>query len=371
MKKSKYIIVVLFAIISCNIKPKQTLLGTEINYSPEYARGFSLHTKGDTTVLKITDPWQYASGTEFNYVLTPNASPKVMNEIKTPVTNAICMSTTHVALLSALEQTDVISGISGVENVSDSGVIALKNKIHEVGYGVNISYELIFSLQPDVIFAYGVMGEFAAVEEKLNELGIKVVYIGEYLEDSPLGKAEWLVAMSAFFNKQEFAIQKFKTIAENYSNAQSKLLETAHKPTIMLNVPYNDTWYLPGNKSYMTTFLRDAGAEYIYSEYDKKESFPMSIENAFVISQRADIWLISNAAKSLAELKNIDSRMSDIPAFRNKKVYNSNKRVNPAGGDDFWESGIIKPDIILKDMIKIFHPEIMPEHELYFYTQLQ
>jgi iron complex transport system substrate-binding protein len=340
-------------------------------YNPRYAKGFSLRGLGDTLILKVSNPWQFASEMEFNYILTPNASPDALNEIKTPVTKAVCMSTTHVAFISALDKTSCISGISGLKHVSDSAVIARgsDNKIVDVGYDTNLSYELIYSLAPDVVFAYGVQGEFSAVEKKLNELGIKVVYIGEYMEDSPLGKAEWIVAMSAFFDDRQHAEEIFGQMESNYVNTANLLDNIESRPKVMFNVPFADTWYLPGTESYMVKFVNDAGAEYIYPDNKGRNSHPMSIEKAFDIAQNADFWLIGNNAKSLDDLKKTDPRMTDIPAFRNKKIYNSNLRANDYG-DDFWESGIVKPDIILKDLIRIFHPNLLPEHDSYYYRHL-
>jgi iron complex transport system substrate-binding protein len=368
-----FTVLLLTIVFACGTKQKHNKLSGEYEvYKPRYAQGFSLYRSGDTTVLKVTDPWQFASDVEFNYLLTPNASPDALNEIKVPVTKVVCMSTTHVAFISALDRTSAISGVSGLRHVSDSAVIAMgkKNKIVDVGYDSNLSYELVFSLMPDVVFAYGVKGEFSAIEKKLNELGIKVVYFGEYMEDTPLGKAEWIVAMSAFFDEQQYAAKIFERIETNYINTVKLLSDSDYKPKVMFNVPYKDTWYMPGTKSYMVKFVNDAGADYIYPANEGRNSLPMSIEKAYSIAHDADFWLIGNTSKSLTDLKNTDPRMSEIPAFKNKKVFNSNLRANDYG-DDFWESGIVKPDIILKDLIKIFHPALLPEHNLYYYRHLE
>ena len=355
-------LILLLVVVACGTKQKhgKPQDGDEI-YKPRYARGFSLERSGDATVLKVVDPWQFASEVEFNYVLTPSASPEALDEIKIPVTKAVCMSTTHIAFISALEQTSSIAGVSGLRHVSDSTVIAMgkANRVVDVGYDSNLLYELVFSLAPDVVFAYGVRGEFSAIEKKLNELGVKVVYFGEYMEDSPLGKAEWIVAMSAFFAEQQRAEDIFEQIETDYLNAAKMTSGVEYRPKVMFNVPYKDTWYMPGTKSYMVKFVNDAGAEYIYPENEGRNSYPMSIEKAYSIAQNTDFWLIGNSSKSLAELESVDARMSDVPAFKKQRIYNSNLRANDYG-DDFWESGIVKPDIILKDLIKIFTPNLFP-----------
>ncbi|MDR2425553.1 MAG: ABC transporter substrate-binding protein [Prevotellaceae bacterium] len=366
-------VIFLFLLFACNSGSKKGGLPIgEVIYQPQYAQGFALYRQDRAVVLKVTNPWQYASGVELNYFLKRDAAPDVFNEIKIPVGKVVCMSTTHVAFISALEKTDCISGISGLRHVSDSMVIKLagENKIVETGYDSNLSYELLYSLSPDVVFAYGVAGEFTAVEKKLNELGIKIVYIGEYLEDTPLGKAEWIVAMSAFFDEMATAEKIFETIKNSYSEVKAKVGNQEHKPLVMMNIPYKDVWYLPGTRNYMVKFIEDAGGKYIYETNNKRESYPMSIEKAFVLAQDADFWLMGNSPKSLDDLKNTDARMAEIPAFKQKKVYNSNLRANDFG-DDFWESGIVKPDVVLKDLIKIFHPHLLPEHKLYYYRHLE
>jgi iron complex transport system substrate-binding protein len=374
MRKSYLLYLILYTVVvACGAKRKQSRpTGCDEVYKPKYAQGFSLSRSGDTTVLHVTDPWQFASDVEFKYILTPNASPETLNEIKIPVTKAVCMSTTHVAFISVLDKISSISGVSGLKHVSDSALIAMSkaNKVADVGYDSNLSYELIFSLRPDVVFAYGVRGEFAVIEKKLNDFGIKVVYFGEYMEETPLGKAEWMVAMSAFFNERQCAEKIFAQIETSYNETAKMAKEVEYKPEVMFNVPYKDTWYLPGADSYMVKFVNDAGAKYIYTDNKGRNSYPMSIEKAYTVAQNADFWLIGNSSKSLAELKNIDPRMSEIPAFKNKKIYNSNRRANDYG-DDFWESGIVKPEIILRDLIKIFHPELVPEHNLYYYRHLE
>ena len=364
-------LVLLFS--ACNSSPKRGgLLNGELVYQPKYAQGFAIYKNGESMLLKVTNPWQYAANVELNYLLKTDAKPEVLNEIKIPVGKVVCMSTTHVAFISALEKIPSIAGVSGLRHVSDPAVVQLsrENKILEMGYDTNLSYELLCSLAPDVVFAYGVAGEFATVEKKLNELGIKVVYIGEYLENTPLGKAEWVVAMAAFLGEMEKAEKIFEKIENSYNGVREKVKNPDKKPLVMMNIPYKDVWYLPGTLNYMVKFIEDAGGKYIYPENGKRESDPLSIEKAFVLAQTADYWLMGNSPKNLDDLKAIDPRMAEIPAFREQKVYNSNLRTNDFG-DDFWESGIVKPDVVLKDLIKILHPEILPDHELYYYRHLK
>ena len=343
-------------------------------YVPQHAKGFEIRANGDTVFLKVFNPWQFASNVEFEYVLVPDAPKNDMRRIKIPVQKVVCMSTTHVAFVSALERTNAICGVSGIKHVSDSTIRKMyaEKKLFDPGYDAGLSYELLYSLHPDLVFAYGVKGEFAIVEKKLNELGVKVVYIGEYLEDTPLGKAEWLIPMSLFFGEREKAEKLFAEIKSDYELAKKTVAEADEpKPKVMLNMPFKDVWYLPGNKGYMAEFLRDAGGDYVYSDYDERESYPASIEKAYSLAQQAEFWLIGDPATSLNRIRHTDPRLAEIPAFGKGKVYNNNRRVNEFGGNDFWESGAVKPNLILRDLIKIFHPGLLPNHEFYYYEQLK
>lgn len=344
------------------------------SYTPRHAAGFEIRAQGDTTYLKVINPWQFASEVQFEYTLVPDAAGDDLHCISVPVQRVVCMSTTHVAFISALGCTDAIGGISGVSHVSDTAVRRkyAEKKLFDVGYDAALSYELIYALRPDLVFAYGVKGEFAVVEKKLNELGVRVVYIGEYLEDTPLGKAEWLIPISLFFDRRAKAEELFDSTEADYLLAkQTVALAAPAKPKVMLNMPFKDVWYLPGNKGYMSEFLRDAGCEYIYSDYNERESYPASIEKAYALAQDAEVWLVRSHVKSLDEIRNTDPRLTEIPAFVSGKIYNNNRRTNEFGGNDYWESGTVNPNLVLRDLIKIFHPDLLPNHEFYYYEQLR
>jgi iron complex transport system substrate-binding protein len=180
------------------------------------------------------------------------------------------------------------------------------------------------------------------------------------------------MAIAAFFNAEKQAEKILKPIFDNYNDLADKVKKTVtEQPKIMLNAPWKDTWFVPGGNSYMNNMIKDAGGNFIFANNNNRDSYPINIEKAYVEALKADYWLNPNAAKSLADIENDDNRLSDIPAFKNKRIYNNNARTNSNGGSDFWESGVMSPHIILKDLIKIFHPQLVPEHELVYFRQLQ
>jgi iron complex transport system substrate-binding protein len=371
-------LLILICFFACKQNNKQTKTDGEqheIFYKPTFSERFVIEQNGDDKRLVVHNPWQGSRNVKFTYTLTRNNNNDDVHTVKIPVERVICLSSTHLAFIDFIDKIDKIVGVSGAGFISNENVRRrIENKqIADVGYENYLSYEVIASLNPDVIFAYGVDGELGKVEAKLNEMGIKLVYIGEYLEETPLAKTEWAVAIAAFFDEEEQAISKLKNIENEYNQLQTLAANVSHKPRVLINAPYRDVWYLPAVKSTTINLLKDAGGEYIFENetQNAKESNPTNIEYVYAKALDADIWINQNNENSLQQLRGIDARLTEISAFKNKNVYNNNKRLNTHGGNDFWESGVINPQIILKDLIKIFHPNLLPEYELFYYRKLE
>lgn len=346
----------------------------EMYYKPAFSERFVIETNGKEKRLVVYNPWQGSRNIKFTYTLTHSENNDA-HTVKIPVERVVCLSSTHLAFVDFIDEIDKVTGVSGSGFISNQRARQLitDGKIVDVGYENYLSYEVIASLKPDVVFAYGVDGELGKTEAKLNEMGIKLVYIGEYLEHTPLAKAEWAVAIAAFFDKTEAAAEKIKKIETEYSRLKNIAAKTAYKPKVLINAPYRDVWYLPAARSAAVNFLKDAGGEYIFESemQSSRESNPTNIEYAYTKALNADVWINQNNETDLTQLKQFDVRLANLPVFKNSNVYNSNARLTAGGGNDFWESGVVNPQIILKDLIKIFHPELLPEHQLFYYRKLE
>jgi ABC-type Fe3+-hydroxamate transport system, periplasmic component len=233
-----------------------------------------------------------------------------------------------------------------------------------------VNVEQALDLNPDLIMTYGVGNPEFDAHPKLLEAGLKVVLNSEYMESTPLGRAEWIKFTAAFFNQEMAANKAYAAIANRYREIAAKAREVANKPTVLANAPFRGTWYMPGGKSYVAQLLADAGATYLWADDTSSGSQPLSFEEVFERAQNADFWLNPGSAKSLSELQQIDERFSQFTAFQKGNVFNNNKRLNENGGNDYWETGVTNPHLILADLIKILHPELLPDHELFFYQQL-
>ena len=345
-------------------------------YAPEYASGFDI--KGaeghKSTLITVTNPWQGADSitTRLFIARDGETAPEGFTGevLQGDAKRIVAMSSTHIAMLDAVDAADRVVGVSGIDFISNPGIQARRDSVGDVGYDGNINYELLLSLDPDIVLLFGVNGA-SAMESKLTELGIPYMYVGDYLEESPLGKAEWLVALSELIGKRDAGEKVFAVIPVRYNAMKQKVADAGlPKPSVMLNTPYGDSWFMPSTKSYAVQLIEDAGGSYIYGKNTGNASLPIDLEEAYLLASDADMWINVGMANSLEEVAKMCPKFTDTRCFRNGKVFNNNARTNAAGGNDYWESAVIKPDILLRDLVKIFHPELVTEDFVY-YKQLK
>lgn len=345
-------------------------------YEARYAGRFALlgDAEGRETVLRVLDPWQGAEGVVYDYRLVEDTTGERTlkpGEIRWPVRSAVCMSSSHVAFLDAVGAVGTIRGVSGKDFVSNPAV--RREGVREVGYDSRLDYETIVALRPDVVFVYGLAAENEAAET-LRRLGVPVLYVADYLEQDPLGRAEWIVPFGLLVDQMDEAVGAFMEVEEAYKTIGERVavsVDREHRPRVMLNAPYKDVWYVPGDRSYLTRLLDDAGGEYLGRGDDSDRSRPVSAEQALRWMARADYWLNPGQATTMAQLRADNRRFATLPVVRRGRVYNNNARTTAQGGSDFWESGAVRPDVVLADLVRILHPELLPEHTLYYFRELE
>lgn len=364
MKRLAHIAVLVVVTLLMACGNKEVVRDTEPIYTPRYAKGFAVERDKATgeMLLCIKNPWQ---GAEDVLYYTPLDSEK-------PVQRVVTMSSSYVAMLDAVGCTERIVGISGCRFISTPSACKAieEGKIAEVGYDSAFDFERIKSLGADMVLLYGIAGEAKILTNKFDELGIPYIYIGDYLENDPLGKAEWVVALSYLCGVEEKGKEFFAGVEERYNALRNEQHCSAYKPRVMLNTPYRDTWFMPPMGSYIVRLIEDADGEYIYPQNTTTTSKPISLEEALVLASRADFWLNMGQINSLDELKAAAPRFVGVDAVKFTRVYNNTKRTNPSRGSDFWESGSVRPDLILKDLVQILHHEAKTE-ELYYYKKLE
>lgn len=352
-----------------------------IDYFPEKvtiadATGWTIEYHHNYKVITVLNPWRNADVT-FRYVLVQCGTPPPAETgdaliVEVPVKTVVAMSTTQLPHLAELGVIDKLVGVDSFLYINNQTVRAKINagELVEIGSGGQVNIEQALELQPDLIMTYGVGNPEYDAHPKLLEAGLKVVLNSEYMETSPLGRAEWIKFTAAFFNREAKAMEVYSTIANSYRNMAALAQNVANKPTVFANRPFRGTWYMPGGKSYAAQLLVDAGSTYLWADDPSTGSMQLSFEEVFDRARDAEFWLNPGDWKSLAEAAAEDERYTQFAAYQKGNVYNNNKRLNENGGNDYWESGVTNPHLVLADLIKILHPELLPDHELYFYQKL-
>jgi iron complex transport system substrate-binding protein len=342
------------------------------------AERLSIENKAGYTIVKIINPWQGAKNIDQTYYLLRKGSliPDGVDSssvVFVPIRKIVCMSTTHIAMIEALGESNSIVGVSGTDFIYSP--VLLKNvadgSLIDVGYESSLNKELILKLSPDVIMIYGIGSESAGYMGKIKELGIKVIINADYLETDPLSRTEWLKLFGALYDKQSMADSIFQSESDEYNKLKQLISEkAASKPKVLLGLPFKDTWYISPGNSFISTIIADAGGYYIWSDTRSSKSMPYGIENVYLRGLNADYWLNISSVNSKKEILNIDGRLGDLPCYKNGNLYNNNKRITSRGGNDFWESGSVSPHLLLKDIAAILHPELFPGNELTYYRKL-
>ncbi len=337
----------------------------------KHAKGFSISPFSNGFRLNILNPWQGAQN-EYQSFSFSNASSNICDScISLPLKRIVCLSTTHLAFLASLGELDRVVGVSGGKYISNNYILSRirKGEVVDLGYEQSLNYELLLSIKPDVVFAYGIGSESLGYLNRIRELGVKVVIIGEYLESTPLAKAEWIKVFGALLGKSTEADSIFSSIESEYNSLSNRFRNSPIKPKVFINLPWNDVWYFPGNENYMANIIADAGGSYLLSHLKGNETHAFSFESAIEKGVNADVWINLGSYNSVEQVISDFPRLKVLPVLKNGNIFNNNKLSTPEGGNDIFESGVMNPHIILKDLVKIFYPDSL-EHNLVYYKKL-
>jgi iron complex transport system substrate-binding protein len=269
------ILVILFE--SCSGKKENhafsSITGREAMISR--AERFTLEKKNGWTEIKIINPWQGATGVNQTYYLFKRGSiiPAGIDSLSVifvPVRKIVCMSTTHIAMISALGEGNSIAGVSGTGLIYSSDIFGNVGKglISDVGYEANLNKELILKISPDLIMIYGIGSESSGYVGKIKELGIRVMINGDYLETDPLGRAEWIKLFGALYCKENLADSIFNTEVDEYNRLKSFIDQNIKsRPKVLLGLPFKDTWYISPGNSFISKLINDSGGDYLWEGY--------------------------------------------------------------------------------------------------------
>jgi iron complex transport system substrate-binding protein len=207
--------------------------------------------------------------------------------------------------------------------------------------------------------------------ENLQKSGLKVMIQGDWMEQSPLGKAEWIKLYGALFGKEKEAKAHFDNIVRDYNAALLSVKNSKAETSVLYGSMYQDQWFVARGNSWVAQFLRDAKSNYLWKDLEGTGSLGLSFEDILDKAKNAGCWIAAGPYKSLAELENTNPHYSQFDAFKNKNVYTFESKLGATGGTVYYELGPSRPDLVLKDFVKIFHPELLPDYELTFAQKLK
>lgn len=340
-----------------------------------YAEGFTIAVDSAYKRVVVFDPWQ--GDTLASYILYPKATSLPANTpvsdfyIPVPINEIASLSSTHIGFIALLDELEKVIGVSNGNKIYNSYLNKkFKNgELIELGRNMGSNLEHILALSPELLMKIG-RDNVHDEDVRIIDAGIPVAYNIEWMESSLLGRAEWLKFVATFFNKDALADSIFRKIEHTYYSVTQLANNVTNRLTVLLGNDHKGTWYMPGGKSYVARLITDAGGDYYYRNESSKGSIPLSFEIVLDAMMDADIWIAPHA-QSLQELQMMDQRYALFKAFKRGNVFSINGRVNEYGGNDYWETGVARPDIILKDLISMMHPELVPEHTLFYYKKLK
>lgn len=366
---------ILFLMVSCQEKNGQEENPSDTLSKVKYAQGFQINSWDNGYVIEVMNPWKDANKS-VRYVLhRENAIiPKEYDglaKIQIPVSRAVYTSTTHIGYLQVLNSLNTIVGFANPKYISSAEVQSMVSigQIQDVGLNLALDVEKLIELKPDVLIGFAVDAHNAQYDF-LEKANIPVVYNGDWLEQTPLGKAEWLLFFGALFDKLVEAEMEFKDIVSKYEEVKKAALTSQKIPSVMSGALYNDLWDVPGGNSWGAYLISDANAKYIWSDTQGAGSLSLSFEDVLAKAINADFWINPSGYDSLEEMILNFKNYKHFKAFKKGAVYSMYTKKNQNGGVVFYEESGVKPDVMLKDLVKVFHPELFPDYSPYFLKQI-
>lgn len=367
---------------NCQNKPKQEISvsnTTKTAVQIDYATGFSINSFENHSVLNISNPWPN-SDTNYRYLLLTKEQAAKNNFnvldfdgiITIPIKKMVVTSTTHIPALELLEVENTLIGFPGTDYISSEKTRKRikSGAVRELGKNEGLNTEVLLELYPNVVIGFGIDGNNKSFET-IKKSGIPVIYNGDWVETSPLAKAEWIRFFGALYNKNEQAETIFKTIETNYLDAKKLAQNTINKPRVLSGAMHKDIWYLPSGTSPEAQLLKDANVNYLWQNAESKGSLALNFEVVFDKAKDADIWISPSYYNSLEALEKANNHYTEFDPFKNKQIYSFVNTAGETGGVTYYELGTARPDLVLKDLVKIAHPELLENYELQFFKRLE
>lgn len=341
-----------------------------------YAKGFSIKKFETYKEIIVTSAWPNSENV-YRYLLVKKGQdiPEHSESdiiIRTPIENIVVMSTTNIPALEYLQIDDKLVGFPNTDFISSEKTRARidKGEIKDLNTDLELNMELLIELQPELVIGFSVNGK-NKVLDKIEKFGIPVALDGAWTEAHPLGRAEWIKFIAAFFDKDEAAEAIFKDIENNYMEAKKIASNVEDIPVVFSGSLFKDVWNIPGGRSFVAKYLEDANTNYLWKNNTNNGSLHLNFENVLEKAQHAELWIGAGSFKNKTEMVDVHKGYSYFDAFKTNNIYTYTKEIGPKGGLLYYELGSLRPDIILKDIISIAHPELIKDYVPFFFQNLK
>ena len=363
-----------FLFIQCKNESKSEIVISSAN-TVRYAKGFSIENYDGYSVVTVKNPWPKATKT-YTYILQEKNGivPDSLKQnliIPIPIKTIVVTSTTHIPSLEMLNEVNSLVGFPHCDYISSDKVRTRidSKKVKELGNNQDLNTEVILDLQPNIIIGYGIDNKNPTLDN-LQKSGLKVMLNGDWNEETALGKAEWIKFFGALYGKQNQADELFAKIEKDFLKTIkiAKLAKTT--PTILAGDMFEDRWYLPKGTSWGSLLLKQANGNYLWQETSGTGSLSLSFETVFEKAATADVWITSGQFSTLKEMTDMNPHYAKFKAFQNKNVYSFSEKKGKTGGILYYELAPNRPDLVLKDLVKILHPELLVDYKPFFFEKL-
>ena len=330
-----------------------------VEMSVKYATGFSVRDSAD---IRLVDVGQHD---HFALVRTDDADvPVGYTKVKVPIQRTICMTSLQLSNFTVLEAHAVVKGLTGTKNLYNKDILARvkDGRIVKIGMEGNFDTEMVLAANPDVIF---ISPSKRGGYEAIKETGVTLVPHLGYQELDPLGQAEWIKFIGMFIGKEKEANEVFAGIEQRYNDLKAKASAATTRPTVFSGEMHYGTWHAVGGKNYLAQIFRDAGADYVIQD-EETAGENLEFEKMYALAANADYWRILNSFPgdfSYEALKSSEPRNELFKAYKERKVIYCNMKQQP-----YYEITPVQPDVLLKDFVAIFHPELVePDYQPTYY----
>lgn len=346
----------------------------------EFATGVTVAYHKSYKVVTVKQPQKDAGPVSYVLVQCGAPAPQLADNLKgalqisIPVKRIASGSTTQIPALQMLGAVDQVVGVNSGDKMQDGPIKQRIDSGKVVSFGTDsgaLDVEKVVSLKLDLMLHGGMDSPSYA---KLAELKVPIVAVSEWLDTTPLGRSEWTKYYGLFLNKEAKADEIFGKISGDYKAVVDKVATVSGRPTVFSGLFYKGTWRIPAGDSYVAAFLKDAGADYVFKNSSGTGSNEVSMENVLATAGQAKFWLNGTTVdtwKSKADVVQADGRLANLASVKDGNIWVPTLRISAGGGNDYWEQGVVRPDLVLGDLVAIFHPELMTGHKFFFYRQIK